>query len=377
MSAATLQPTSRQPAAYALPVPEAPQGALPRRVPEGSVPLMAFEGDAYDCGRAYGELVQERYPGYLTYLNQAAAWRALSPPVKRLFDQRAPYVPEIFRGLDDSLGARRPASPPSPSENGTHNGKDTSGCTSFGLSGSVTLDGQPISGQNKDVGVNAAARFIALRMRLKDAPTILVMAYPGEVWGFGLWSTGMSLYRTSLFSTADGAGDLSREQWGLLALASSSVEEALEIGQRHGIIGQGSHLITDKTGTTLTVEYNTGGVSPVWAKDGIATHSNHPEGELTARHAGMEWPFAERECSRFRMHGFWDILNAERGRLTPQSAMMALADHTYYPQSVCRHWVADKDSSETVSAAVAEPTRGLLHVVRGQPCSNWPVTYSI
>ena len=42
---------------YALPSPDAPQGPQARRVPEGTVPLVAFEGDAYDCGRAYGDLV--------------------------------------------------------------------------------------------------------------------------------------------------------------------------------------------------------------------------------------------------------------------------------------------------------------------------------
>ena len=97
------------------PGPDGPRGvgpAVPRRVPEGTVPLVAFEGDAYDCGRAYGELVRERYPGYDTYLARAPGWRTLSPTVRRLYEQRAPYVPELFRGLDESArgldGARAP-----------------------------------------------------------------------------------------------------------------------------------------------------------------------------------------------------------------------------------------------------------------------------
>ena len=76
------------------------------------------------------------------------------------------------------------------------------------------------------------------------------------------------------------------------------------------------------------------------------------------------------------MHGLWGLLDGERGRLTAQRAMLLLADHTYYPQGICRHWIADEPNSETVAAAVAEPTLGRLHVVRGQPCSNWAVTYT-
>lgn len=91
----------------------------------------------------------------------------------------------------------------------------------------------------------------------------------------------------------------------------------------------------------------------------------------------MSWEASERENSRYRMHGLWDLLDAERGRLTPQRAMMLLADHTYYPQGICRHWIDGDPRSETVAAAVAEPTLGRLHVVRGQPCCNWPVTYTV
>lgn len=31
----------------------------------------------------------------------------------------------------------------------------------------------------------------------------------------------------------------------------------------------------------------------------------------------------------------------------------------------------------TAAAVVAEPVRGKLHVVRGNPCANWPVTFTI
>ena len=357
------------------------ESAAPRRVPEGTVPLLAFEGDAYDCGRAYGELVQERYPGYDTYLARAPGWRTLGPTARRLFEQRAPHVPEVFRGLEDSLigirrlraGARQGGARGGPRPTRGPAGR---GCTSFGVAGSATLDGHPISGQTKDVGYSAAQRFVVLRMRLKDAPTLLILAYPGEVWGLGLWSTGMSLYRTSLYSSGDGSGGLTAEQWGLLALAGASVHEAVELAERHGIAGQGSHLITDGAGAACTVEYNAGGVGAVWAADGIATHANHPEGERTAPYADPAWEPSEALGSRFRSRRLREVLEAERGRLTPQRAMMALADHDRYPQSICRHRVEGKPASETAAAAVAEPTRGRLHVVRSQPCSNWAVTYT-
>lgn len=374
---ALLQPRLTQPMTettpprhYQLPAPTAPR-YVPRRVPEGTIPLISVEGTAYDCGREYGEIVRSRYTGYERYLRQAAAWAHLPDATRRLFDQRAPYLPEIFRGLAATSTAATSATSAGapPHQRG--------GCTAFALSGEVTLDGQPISGQTKDVATAAASLFIVLRMRITGGPTVLVLAYPGEILGLGLWSTGMTLFRNALMSTRGAASGLTMEQWGLLALAGSSVEAAIEIAQRHGISGAGCHLISDRTGAACSVEYNAGGVGLVWARDGIATHANHPESDVTRTFEDLTWAASERENSRYRMHGLHALFDAERGRLTAQRATHILGDHTYYPQGICRHWIEGEPDSETTSAAVCEPAKGLLHVIRGQPCSNWPVTYSV
>ena len=357
---------------YRLPSPDAPR-RVARRVPQGTVPLVSVEGSAYDCGREYGELVRARYPGDERYLSQAPGWLRLEPEVRRLFERHAPFVPEIFRGLAASAPAGSAAAAPAPGGSASAAGD---GCTAFGVSGAVTLDGQPVSGQTKDVSTAAAGRFLVLRMRLAGGPVLLVLAYPGEVLGLGLWSTGMSLFRNSLPSTGSAGRGLTMEQWGLLTLAGESVHGAVELAERHGIAGQGSHLITDRSGAACSVEYNAGGAGIVWARDGIATHANHPEAPPTAPHADPDWAASERENSRYRMHGLRALIAAERGRFTPQRAMALLADHTYYPQGICRHWIEGEPDAETVAAAVAEPVAGRLHVVRGQPCSSWPVTYT-
>jgi len=252
----------------------------------------------------------------------------------------------------------------------------TAECTSFGLSGSVTLEGQPISGQTKDTAVSSAYQYIVLHMRIEGAPTILVLARPGELLGYGFWSTGMSIFRNSLHSKADATGQVDMVLWGLLTLAGSSVHEGADLARRYGIAGSGNCLISDPDGQSLSVEFNGGGVSIVPARNGIATHANHPEGEETApfEHNPDE---TERENSRYRMHGLWELLNAERGRLTPQKALMMLADHSRYPLGICRHVIGGKADTYTTAAVVAEPTRGRLHVVWGNPCCNWPVTHTL
>ena len=330
----------------------------------GTIPLIEVDGSAYDCGYRYGQIVREKYPSFRQYLDQAQSFKSLSPAVRKLFEQRCPYILDIHRGLMESSGPAKQ----------TGKANLETGCTSFGVSGSVTFDGEPISGQNKDATENPHL-YIVLRMRIRGGPTILVLAYPGELLGLGLWSTGMSIFRNDMFSVAEGEGVLTMEQWGLLALAGKSVHEGAELAQRFGISDQGNCLISDSSGQSLNVEFNTGGVSIIPAKEGIATHANHPVGKETS-------PFehypdkTEKENSRHRMARLWELLDAERSRLTAQKAMMCLADHSKYPGGICRHITKDPDQL-TTAAVVAEPTKGRLHVVRGNPCTNWSTTYTI
>jgi isopenicillin-N N-acyltransferase-like protein len=358
------------------PSPSAPATSQPRQIAEGTIPLLAVEGSAYDCGRAYAALVRQRYPGYHRFLDRAG-WAARLPREARaLFERRAPHLLDLDRGMTDGASRRG-----GPRREPRHTRAQPDGCTSFGVSGAVTLDGTPLSGQTKDTDRASAALYLALRLRIKEAPAILVLAYPGELLGYGFWSTGMSLFRNALYSAAGADRGLSMEEWSYLALAGASVGEAIELARRFGIRGEGNCLLSDAQGESASVEFNAAGVSAVPSREGIATHANHPEGAATGR-LDCSWEArgygpSERECSAWRMHGLAQRLNAERGRLTAQRAMMLLADHTHYPQGICRHWVEGRPEQETTAAVVAEPTRGRLHVVRGQPCANWPVTYTI
>jgi len=350
--------------------PEAERGeeVTPRYIEQGAVPLVAVEGGARDCGREYAELVLSKYPGYRRYLDPACRWHdELSAAARRLFERTAPHIPEVYEGMREAAG---PAAQ-------VRGAGEPAGCTSFGVSGALTLDGHPISGQTKDTVIASARQYIVLRMRITGAPTVLVLAYPGEVLGYGLWSTGMSIFRNTLYSSGDATSGLAMEQWGTLALAGTSVHAAAELAEKHGIAGCGNCLISDPGGESLSVEYNVGGVGIVAAEDGIATHANHPEGEATAP-SERYLDEAEKENSRRRMRELRRLLAAERGRLTAQKAMMSLAEHSRYPYGgICRHSVGGNRGYSTTAGVVAEPTLGKLHVTRGNPCCNWPATYTI
>ncbi len=330
-----------------------------------SVPLITIEGTAYDCGRQYAETIRQRYPDQNRYLSQVAGWDDLPRDVERLFADRAPQVIDIHRGMRDALQALPLDSPP----------VEPDGCTSFGVAGAVARDGRPLSGQNKDTVAASRDLYIVLRMRIQDAPSILVLAYPGEVLGYGMWSTGMSLFRNSLHSQRGAEQGLTMVQWGLLALAGRSCGEAVELARAHGIRGSGNFLITDAEGHACAVEFNTGGLDVLDAVDGIATHANHPEGAHTApfEHYPIE---VLKKDSRHRATRLRELLEADRGRVTPAGAIAMLADHGRHPLGLCRHLVDGLPERCTTSGVVADPGAGTLHVTRGNPCENAAAVYS-
>ncbi|HRU04887.1 MAG TPA: C45 family autoproteolytic acyltransferase/hydrolase [Candidatus Brocadiia bacterium] len=342
-------------------------GIIPRQIPEGVAPLVDVAGTAFECGQRYAAAVMAM-PRRRSHLETMRQYLAQWPrPVIRLIEDRAPFLVDVLRGMASETAGLGPA-PPSP--------RDTGGCTSFGVSGALALDGAPLSGQNKDTPVESAFLYIVLKMRIQAGPTILVLAYPGELLGYGLWSTGLSLFRNSLYCPPSPSGLLTLESFGLLALASGSVDAAIDLARTHGVQDNGNVTISDASGKSAAVEWDARGVTVVEARDGVVTHANHAEAPALGAVDVYPDP-EERRLSEFRSRRLRELLQSEHGRLTSQKAMMILADHEGYPGGLCRHKMDGSDSRCTTAALVAEHSRGVLHVVRGQACSHWPVTHTI
>jgi isopenicillin-N N-acyltransferase-like protein len=285
-------------------------------------------------------------------------------------EKYCPHLPDIYRGMakaagvpEDSLGEREPQ-PETPS-----------GCTSFAIAPAATLEGIPISGQNKDVAVSRGRELLVLRMKMTNAPSLLTLTYTGSTWlfGHGFVRGGTALFRNSLYVDRASRG-LPYTVWGLLALHCATVDDVIELTNRHGVAEAFHVVVADEHGGILGIENGQGGVAYLRPQEGIYVHGNAviSDGPLheTERDAG---PFRRAE-SVHRTKRLDERLRADRGRLTAELAYGALCDHDGYPVSVCRHQSAE---AHTAAAVIAEPTRGLLHVTHGAPCQNWPQTFAL
>jgi hypothetical protein len=336
-----------------------------------AIPLIAFSGSACECGRQYAAATLRNYPGYTKYLGQAVAeWASPAPEVVALFKARAPYLADIYRGMleilrDKPLPARRQKEYLSQDE-----------CTTYSLAPEHCSVNEPISGQTKDTHIDSLKYYTVLRMRLSDGPTILVLAYPGEVLGYGLWSNGNTLFRNDLKSPAGNDGVLSMTQFGLLALASPDIAAIVELAREYGIRGAGNFLCSDRKGDSVAVEFNAGGVDFVYSPNGILVHANHPVGAKTA--AFEDYPDeTEKENSRYRQGKLSELLYNKSGNLDRNKVFACLADHSAWPRGICRHIIGEREDKSTTAALIAEPAAGRLSVSKGPACLNDYITYSI
>lgn len=329
--------------------------------------MLDVEGTAFDAGVMVGHAWRDA-------LHQQAAARPadLPPfwqakPLRKLVERFAPHLPDLFQGM--AKGAELPED-----RVGTRVLPDVAGgCTSFAVQPRAALDALPLSGQTKDTPASRIMRFVVLRLKLSNAPSVLTLTYPGWLFGHGFVEGGCSIFRNSLYAGAE-TGGLPYTVWGLLALHCKRVADVVELARRHGVDTASHTTVADEEGGALGIEIGRGGIGVCRPKAGIYVHANAVRsGQRLQQHENCGRSFS-RENSLHRETRLRELLERDAGRLTAQLAYMAMCDHQNFPKSLCRH---ESTNAMTTAAVVAEPTRGLLHVSRGSPCQNWPVTYRL
>ncbi len=338
-----------------------------RVMSEGFVPELSVEGTAYEAGRQLGAAWREalRLKASLAANDSGPWWKQRS--YAKLISRRASYLPDLYRGMADGAGIKE-------ERVGMCILNDTSGCTSFAFAPRATLDGRPVSGQTKDVSKFRAMQLAVLRLRLTDgAPSALTMTYQGELFGHGFVTGGCAIFRNSLFTGAAG-GATPYEVWGLLALHCRSVEEVMKLTRDYPVDQSFHTTVSDEQGNIIGIEYGPTGSAFLKPKRGIYVHANAVVSGKRLMKYETDQTYFRRAESLNRENCLRQRLVSNYGRLTAQLAFSGLADHGGYPVSVCRHQATE---AMTGAAVIAEPTKGLLHVVRGPVCQNWPRTYRL
>ena len=336
---------------------------------QGAIPLLSVEGKVSDCGELLGHAWRD------ALVLQAQKKKQDSKPwwqekhYQPLIDRYAPHLPDLYQGMAKGAGVLDRVI-------GSRGFSDTGGCTSMALHPSVTLDKHPIAAQSKDVPSRRWYQFVVLRAKFTDSPkSMLTLTYPGWIFGHGFVRSGCTIYRNMLFAdNSSTRGRMTYGAWGTIALHCHAVQEVKEMTLRYGGVSESFHVaVADESGGILGLENAQGHLGWLKACNGIYTHANAVTTPSLKRyeHDNIENYLDDSDA---RERSLYNRLSADHGRLTAQLVYAAMMSHDKFPNSVCRHQHLD---ALTAGIVISEPTAGLIHVTRGNPCMNWPTTYSL
>ena len=332
-------------------------------------PLIEVSGTAYEMGYQHGaqaaDLIQryllltERFAGLsLEQLCQNAL--LFLPCLEQL---SPPYVEEV-RGLAAGAGisfeaallcqARLEAA-----------GQSDEGCSAFALTGSATLDQQPLAGQNQDLPPEYSDVAMLLHVKPTDGrPRALIFTFAGQLGYAGMNQHGVALFANALYDYRWQLG-LPKYPMQRVLLEQSTVEAGIAVLNQHPLCSANNFVLADGHGHIVDVEVRPEGIALFEdAHPDRRLHTNH---HLTPQFSALETNSLADSCPR--LDRLQTLIQQHWGRITVDILKHILADHAHDPSGICRH---GDSGMHTISGYIAEPSRGVLHVRRGHGClGSW------
>lgn len=348
------------------------------------VPFLDASGDAYEIGETIGRTFADRLRAFIGFKqevlrkdtqNQRSVLEQASARFLKWCRQCGPHLIDEMRGYADGAGvslddvvmmncgdeARACATAAS-----------SEGCTAFALAPQAT-GGPVLAGQSKDGPGPQWDHYVVLRIRPKNRPALLQLAYPGMLALLGMSETGMCICTNQIHDgvRSDGLPVMLIKR---LAWEIESVADVERLIQVHHAATASNFLLCDRSGNAICLELRGEHYGRVDMDDGILIHANH---YLTESLRGHEDPVrVAAHGSPLRQSRLAALFNQRRGRITVSDVFACYRDHRGYPNAICAHESTDEYRG-TTAVFVAEPQAGLLHVNVGRTCQNHPQTYAL
>jgi isopenicillin-N N-acyltransferase-like protein len=342
-------------------------------------PLITIEGEPRERGRQYGRQAADRIDTSIgIYM---AAWAAGDEAARRAVLARArafvPVVAERYPELMEEVagiaeGADRPVEEIVALNARTellYGDRAADGCTGAALLPEVA-GGHVVIGQNWDWRPACRDSAILLHVVPARGPALMTFVEAGMLARSGMNAAGIGLCGNFLNSDADFSQSGVPIPFVRRAILMSETLPAA-VGQvlRSPRAFSSNHLLAHRDGEAIDLEASPPEVFPLFADDGIITHSNHFKAAAgRVRDTGVpRYPDTLFRDRRLRKR------LGERDRpLGARDLMTALADHFGRPDSVCRHRAARPDGTEieTVASIVMDLTEGRLWLAPGPVCEH-------
>jgi isopenicillin-N N-acyltransferase-like protein len=247
-------------------------------------------------------------------------------------------------------------------------------CTSFAVSGALTADGQPLAGQNADLPAGTLDIAIVARVQPDGKPSFLMLLPAGQISYIGINDRGLGVFAN--FLNTDGwRPGFPRYLLSRTVLEHDSIGDALDRLQAIPRASSRNVLIIDRDGRSVSMEYAVDAAGRLEPEDGLLVHTNHFVDPAVAACERAEGDRLANSCTRLaRMR---ELLDAERGDITPESVMSAFRDRVHAPDAICRHLGDGPGDYITFASVIARPSSGDVWIAPGPPDQNAYTHYAL
>lgn len=247
------------------------------------------------------------------------------------------------------------------------------GCTTYALSGSVTREGQVISGQNLDWDPALEGLGVFLKIIPNHGPSALIFTYPGNVGYLGINSEGLSVGLNLLLTPGNQVGI---PPYFLIRtfLGKGRDRDCLEVVRGTQRSSARNFMIADAKEDIVDLETTPDDFEIIDSTEGFLVHTNH---FLTPKFAPTDLLLKDFPDSPIRLRRMEELLRENLRKITPHDLKVFLSDHLNHPFSICRHSDNTPKAMKTILSVIFEPERGILHAAKGNPCENSYFIYEL
>jgi isopenicillin-N N-acyltransferase-like protein len=243
------------------------------------------------------------------------------------------------------------------------------GCSTFAVVAEAGT-GRTLVGQTYDMPRLHQDYLTLLRLRPAQGPRQLVFTFAGIVGAAGLNEAGIAVNINYLSPRDVGLGRL-HSVIVRQVLAGAQLADALTPPVLPPRAGGGHYLVADPDGNVVSVETTAQRFWTFYPEGNAIGHTNHYLAGWLKEVEYLRPTSIGGSIARYT--ALRRFLHEQGDRLTFESLLELMRNHTSYPRSICAHGIESEPAEArtcTVSAMVQVPAERTLHVTRGCACEN-------
>lgn len=250
--------------------------------------------------------------------------------------------------------------------------RSTDGCTTFVFTPMMTETGSTLLGQNWDWKMTQQSACIIMQIKQKNKPDITMITEAGMIGKIGYNSAGIGVALNALGSNMKVEGKVLPLHIAMRGMLDSwTLSDMIRATTSMNLSCCAHFMIASSKGEGVSLEVGPGDFDAFYAEEGWLAHTNHfitPRLMYVKDTTRISLPDSILRLGRFRT-----MVRSLDRKVKIADIKEMLADHTSYPDSICRHEdILEPEDKRlgTIFSVIMDLERGEMYFAPGNPCNS-------